>query len=253
MSANYKTFLINLDKSVDRLERSTALLDEHNVNFERVSAVYGADLSEQELSAVYDYQLPNAYYKKLNVGEIGCYLSHRKVWQKIVDEQLDFAVILEDDFNIVGDFNQMLSTVSCLGVTWHYLKLAGHNRARKALYQAAVDNFELIVYDKVPARTCAQVVSLAGAKQLLKTSAPFKRPIDIDLQYWWEKDVRVLGLLPYVVEPNDTAVSEIDKLARRNKAEKSHARKLTDKVRFAFRNNSANTHLIKQLKSELIR
>lgn len=253
MSANYKTFLINLDKSVDRLERSASILKEHNILFERVSAVYGADLSAQELSTAYDYQLPNAYYKKLNVGEIGCYLSHRKVWQKIVDEQLDFAVILEDDFNIVGDFNQMLSTVSRLDITWHYIKLAGHNRTRKALYQADIENFELVVYDKVPARTCAQVVSLSGAKQLLKTSRPFKRPIDIDLQYWWEKDVRVLGLLPYVVEPNDTAVSEIDKLARRNKAEKSHTRKLADKVRFTVRNNLANTNLIKQLKGELIK
>lgn len=248
MPVNYKTFLINLDKSTDRLERSQAILAEQNIDFDRVSAVYGADLSQQQLAQAYNYQLPHAYYKKLNVGEIGCYLSHRKVWQEIVDQQLDFAVILEDDFNIVGDFNAMLSTIEQLDFDWHYIKLAEHTRRRNTLFKAKLNEFDLVVYDKVPARTCAQVVSLAGAKKLLASSQPFKRPIDIDLQYWWEKDINVLGLTPYVVTPNDTAVSEIDKLAKRNKAEKSMLRKYLDKLWFSRRNRAANSKLINELK-----
>ncbi|AGH42168.1 hypothetical protein C427_0058 [Paraglaciecola psychrophila 170] len=34
----------------------------------------------------------------INFWGIGCYLSYRKVWLKIVDEQLDFVLVFEDDY-----------------------------------------------------------------------------------------------------------------------------------------------------------
>lgn len=255
MSSNYKTLLINLDKSVDRLKRSAKLLSEHNIEFERVSAIYGADLSEQVLANAYSYQLPNAYYKKLNIGEVGCYLSHRKAWQKIVDEQLDFAIILEDDFSINPGFAELIASIKSMPVAWDYLKLAANKRQREPIYQFQVAQSNVIAYEKVPAGTFAQAVSFAGAKKLLATSAPFKRPADIDIQYWWEKDLRVFGVTPYVfsLPVNLVDDSEIDKLAKRHTAEKSLSRKFKQQLRFAVNNKRANSSLIKQLKSELIK
>ncbi|MBO9489221.1 glycosyltransferase family 25 protein [Endozoicomonas sp. G2_1] len=251
MTVNYKTFLINLDKSTDRLAYSEKRLTEHNIAFERVAAVYGADLSRQELTQAYSDQLPNAYYKKLNIGEIGCYLSHRKVWQKIVDDKLDFAVVLEDDFNIVDDFSAMLAAVSSAPITWDYIKLAEHDRPRKSLHTIDINNHKLITYDKIPARTCAQVVSYEGAKKLLAASQPFSRPVDIDLQYWWEKDIRVFGLMPYVFRPKTDSVSEIDKLKGRDDAEKNDLRRLISQVKFFAHNKFASKALVKALKFEV--
>ena len=253
MAVNYKTFLINLDKSMDRLAYSEKVLAEHNINFERVSAIYGADLTAQEVNQAYNDQLPNAYYKKLNIGEIGCYLSHRKVWQKILDQKLDFAVVLEDDFNIVDDFSEMLIAVTSAPINWDYIKLAEHDRPRKSLHTITINNHKLITYDKIPARTCAQLVSYHGAKKLLAASQPFSRPVDIDLQYWWEKDIRVFGLTPYVFRPKTDSVSEIDKLKGRGDAKKNNLTRLRSQVKFFIHNKLASYSLVKKLKTESLK
>ena len=39
-------------------------------------------------------------------GVIGCYLSHRRFWQMVVDRKMDYAVILEDDVKLVDGFKE---------------------------------------------------------------------------------------------------------------------------------------------------
>lgn len=39
--------------------------------------------------------------KNITKGQIGCYESHCRIWQRIVDENLPHALVLEDDANIV--------------------------------------------------------------------------------------------------------------------------------------------------------
>ena len=41
-----------------------------------------------------------AYPFELLPGEVGCFLSHRKCWQRIVDEGWDHALIVEDDMGL---------------------------------------------------------------------------------------------------------------------------------------------------------
>jgi glycosyl transferase family 25 len=70
-----------------------------NFDFERVSAIDGSKLDHDALTRIYDAELNyQQYHSVLTPGEIGCYLSHRKVWQKIVNENLYFALVFEDDF-----------------------------------------------------------------------------------------------------------------------------------------------------------
>jgi hypothetical protein len=42
-------------------------------------------------------------------GVIGCYLSHRRFWQFVVDSGLERAIVFEDDIKIVSGFKQKLS------------------------------------------------------------------------------------------------------------------------------------------------
>jgi glycosyl transferase family 25 len=59
----------------------------YNFDFERVNAVDGGKLKHDELSDHHDVDLNRQQsHCLLTLGEIGCYLSHRKVWPKIVDE-----------------------------------------------------------------------------------------------------------------------------------------------------------------------
>ncbi len=89
-----RMFCINLDDRVDRWE----LLSKHNL--ERFSAIdtrkntlrhkeYGLEINPCNISS-------DVYFKKSN-GAVGVYLSHYLLWQKIVNENIKNALILEDD------------------------------------------------------------------------------------------------------------------------------------------------------------
>ena len=88
------TFVINLDKDTERMDA----LHDHLVkcglgdDYERVSASTG---HEPDLPEWMEYSCPS------NVN--GCFASHRKCWKEIVDRNLDWALILEDDVRFTDD------------------------------------------------------------------------------------------------------------------------------------------------------
>lgn len=97
-------FVINLDSSKDRLVSITNRLRELGVPFERVPAVNGRALSDQEISQItYPYnhfESKVRFTRELTKGEIGCFLSHRKCWEKLLESDKQWALIMEDDIQI---------------------------------------------------------------------------------------------------------------------------------------------------------
>ena len=246
-------FVINLERSPLRYQRIKSQLEAQKIDFSRLAAVDGAQLSSERIDNLYQYTDPNAYYKQLNKGEVGCYLSHVNAWHAIVEKNLDFAIVLEDDVNLIGDLSGVIAVVEALPDDWDYLKLAEHSRKRRVVSRQQFSALERVIYNKVPARTCAQIISLAGAKKLIAHSQKILRPIDIDLQYWWEKDLRIFGLMPYPAEPNQQFGSDIDELEKRNVAKRQRWKKIKHMLRFYFLNKQLTQRRLAQVKAALER
>src|SRR5690606_7113762 len=87
----YYTYLINLERTTDRLELMKKEFSKSNLTFERISAVDAKNLKGDE------YFINNKYDRDLLGGEIGCYLSHVNTLQKFLNSDNDFALIIEDD------------------------------------------------------------------------------------------------------------------------------------------------------------
>ena len=238
-----KILVINLDSSRSRWQtalRQLNRLASPDLIIERVSAVDGSTLSTSELGRHFDRPLnQQQYHKTLNKGEIGCYLSHRKAWTQIVSEKLDFALVLEDDFVCSTQLEALLDSVAAIKQSWHCIKLTEHPVKRKELSSQNVGAFRLVTYDKVPARTCAQLISQAGAQRLLAASEKFGRPVDIDLQHWWEHELIVLGLKPYIFQVSEQAVSDIDSLSHRKQSKTRHLSKIYQQLYFHLENQRA--------------
>lgn len=50
-----------------------------------------------------DYKDP--YHKRpMTLGEVGCFLSHYNIWKRIVDEELNQVLVLEDDIRFDAFF-----------------------------------------------------------------------------------------------------------------------------------------------------
>lgn len=211
----FKVFLINLDKSLDRFEACKSELDKYNIPFERIPAIYGKDLSEQELNSIYDQVKNKQYYKTdMSIGEIGCYLSHIKCWQKIIDDDLDYAVILEDDFKLSDNFAHFQSIFTNLK-NWDFIRIAFASRGVPIVDSTRINNaYQLTYYKKVPINTLAQVVSKQGASKLLDSSQSIYRPIDVDLKHYWEKRIQVLGINPPLIEDRFDFDSEISDMSK---------------------------------------
>ena len=223
-------------------------LEKQHVPHHRIAAVVGKYLSDSEFTQFYSADHPNAYYKTLSRAEVACYLSHRRAWQAIIDNNLDFAIILEDDVELLDNFTSSVRAIADMPADWDYIKLAEYPLKRRPLYSINTGGFSRVIYNKVPARTCAQAVSRAGAMKLLRHSDRLFRPIDIDLQYWWEKDINVFGLLPYPVQPLIEIQSDIDQTEKREKAQRDQWKKLTNMWHFYWQNRQHTRLKIAQRK-----
>lgn len=89
-----KCFLINLERSPDRLVAMENIFGAAGIVFERAIAIDGKQLSEAALQAS---TVARHDYRPLTASEVGCFLSHRACWERIAAGPDAFAAVFEDD------------------------------------------------------------------------------------------------------------------------------------------------------------
>ena len=86
-------FIVNLEKEAEKRKRSLTYCKEVGISAEVYSAIDGASFSKKEGAELLTY--PNSF---LTNGEIGCALSHLSIYRRMILDNIDIALILEDDF-----------------------------------------------------------------------------------------------------------------------------------------------------------
>lgn len=97
-------YVVNLDRSIDRWEAISQVMSEAQLSVHRLAGVDGRKLNKFELKQ--NSTLLSTYLQPR--GVVGCYLSHRKFWQLVVDQNYDSAIIFEDDVVLIPNFKQVL-------------------------------------------------------------------------------------------------------------------------------------------------
>lgn len=93
-----KFLIINLIFAKERRKYIVNLCNKYGLDFEIIEAVNGRELSLDEYENIIHQDKMKFYLKReLGLGEVGCALSHKKCYKKIISENLPYAVILEDD------------------------------------------------------------------------------------------------------------------------------------------------------------
>ena len=95
---NIKKFVINLKRRPDRLE-----IFQKNCPFNDVEVIYGFDgkyAKEEQIRSEKDM----VYKCKLKPGEIGVFISHLRIFKKIIELDISYAMIFEDDAIFSNDF-----------------------------------------------------------------------------------------------------------------------------------------------------
>lgn len=87
------SFVINLDRSPERLAKMRAQFEKHDASFIRVNAIDGAKYDGEYL----DKSHCTISDRPLTKSEIACFLSHRLCWEKIASGTDNYAAVFEDD------------------------------------------------------------------------------------------------------------------------------------------------------------
>ncbi len=230
----FKVFIINLDRSTARYQHAVEQLAAWpQLPVERVSAADGRIMTEQQLNQYYSAEHNHRnYYKMLKPAEKGCFISHIWCWQKIIEQQLDFALILEDDFILEGDLTALLQALSALPANWQYLKLAAPYKKQPVIQRQSLGSFEWVTYSKNPIATLAQAVSYAGAERLLQ-QLPFDRPVDVMLQHSWQTGMPAVGIEPFLFRAEFAFDSDI---AGKNDTKVNRRLFYRNRISFLWRN-----------------
>ena len=97
-------YLINLKDSVQRYQKISSRLNELNLPFKRVEAIYGKSLDSEYVNQISckltEKETSIRYPQTLTLAEIGCFLSHRICWNLLINSNEEYAIILEDDIHI---------------------------------------------------------------------------------------------------------------------------------------------------------
>jgi glycosyl transferase family 25 len=181
-----KAFILHLERARAREATVQALRESVAIESEVIAAVDGALLSPQEVDQVSTQRRFRPRYPfPLTRTEVGVFLSHRAAWRRIVEEDLDFAFIFEDDAEIdPPGFTAVVEFVSLERQSWDYVLLPAQP-IRNGTPVASRGGHSLLRPGAPPLRAIAQIVSLAAAKRLLERTLPFDRPIDTLMQMTW--------------------------------------------------------------------
>ncbi|WP_052699443.1 glycosyltransferase family 25 protein [Hyphomicrobium sp. 99] len=180
-------FLINLERSADRLAFMTGQLGHR---FQRIEAVLGA--------AVPPHLAPQfSSPASLTPGEIGCYASHLLAAEKIVASGRPYALIMEDDVEVGADFFEVARrAVESCPAGWDAISLCG-SRLGKGLHEKveAIGSRHLVKFVRAPKGLGAYILSYNGALRLLHPRRRY-RPIDVDMHYSCGMHFESYGVVP---------------------------------------------------------
>lgn len=97
-----KALIIHADKFVERKLHMDRMLSEHTLSYDYVIKGAGDHISEEERNK---YMEVDSKSPKMSMGAICCTLQHFYAYEKIVEENLPGALILEDDAMLSSRFD----------------------------------------------------------------------------------------------------------------------------------------------------
>lgn len=198
-----EVYVINLDRATDRLQAMDRKLAKHGIKYKRLNAVDGRKLDPTIIDAECTPVCANfAIY-----GAIGCALSHKTIWNDVVQRGLKQVLVLEDDAVFCADFNRrFLASWESVPADWDLVHLgavlsggdrdqytwfdwvatvplllgdvlAGSDKARGRY----VDEARKIVVPDMNAGCHAYAVTRAGCQKLLSRIPIISYPGHIDI------------------------------------------------------------------------
>jgi glycosyl transferase family 25 len=207
-----RALYINLDRSPDRRVWMENQANRLGIPLERSAAIDGTCIPDEPSPA-------------LSRSAMGCFLSHRAVWQKIASGPDDYALVLEDDAHFSNELPRFLADPSWiprdtdivhLGRAQKYCQVRGKEKRTmgRALWRVVGEN----------TGGCAYIISRCCAQRLYRDFTTIDKEFDQILFNGGRPDLMIYKLLPALcIQDKYTPEPRFDLLIDRPASQKEHA------------------------------
>lgn len=240
MKKEIPVFIINLKKDRQKKEHMQKQCEKNQLIPIFIEAIYGNDLSKDTISQVYSKELSLKYIgRELTKGEIGTALSHLSIYKKMVDQNIETALILEDDVDFQVSKQEVMNIVQKLPHGWECIMLGHHaKRSRDIDTLASIwqkkhidDNLRCIRFAEQPFGAYGYIINKAGALKRLKNFKIIDRPIDD----WNDLHLNLYGIQPSIIKIdksflNDSNLTQ-ERIIKQKQTTRTVFENFKDKVR----------------------
>ncbi|MGE5027459.1 MAG: glycosyltransferase family 25 protein [Betaproteobacteria bacterium] len=228
-----RIYVINLARHPERRDFMKAQLDALGLKFERVDAIDGQRLNEEEIAKNHDVGLAHKITgRSLSRGEIGCALSHLSIYRKMVEQRIPYAIIFEDDALLSSQFPTILERMkNRIDPEEEMIILFTRAHKYTSWFSKKIGKAHKLVSTVEAWDAHGYLVTQAAARKLLKMLHPVHAVADCWNHLLKQRAVRICAIVPYCVghgpfarnsaiEDERTAIPKIQQLGHLKKLKK---------------------------------
>lgn len=187
-------YLINIDRASDRLQEITRHSESLGLAVTRVRGVDGSLVPTEQWIDVDHHGFFIRNGRNALPGEYGCYRSHVKALERLLESGADAAIIIEDDVHLDGNLLDRALALRALAPEAEVIKLVSHRvRWFRRLSKSALGDVLGVCRFGPQGSAACYLVTRSGAQKLLSTARRMTLPWDIALERGWATGARVLS------------------------------------------------------------
>ena len=210
-----KLFVISLPDAAERRERAAIQLADAGITFEFFDAMRGEQaMAEGHFERCDDDEWLLNTGREVTPAEIGCFASHRSMWQRCV-ELGEPIMIMEDDFQLLPGFAEAIRQVDRHIEEFGFIRLQDETRARKEKVTNSGAH-EFWRYTKAPHSCMCNAIAPSVAQRFVDLTRVACEPVDVFVKKFWEHGQPIYGLTPYTV--TESILSQKTYIPHRGKA-----------------------------------
>ena len=168
MSNQIPIWIINLKRSKDRRQHMENLMNKYNLKYEFIEGVDADQLSKEELKKYLSPIKPLFKIGRfLTPGDVGCTLAHMKCWKKMQEENIEEAVVLEDDIFFNEKFAEFVKLKHKFPSDWEFINFSTPAKSVIFHKERIFDIYSFTKFIEPHEWLSAYALNLKGVKKLL--------------------------------------------------------------------------------------
>ncbi len=192
-----KAFIIHLERAVERKQQVARILDQLPIPAEVFPAFDGAAANTSPFANYQKNLLSPRYPFSLNAAEAATFESHRRCWRKIVEDDLDYGLVVEDDVEFDRPLFRLAWDLVAQNLERGDIVRFPVKPRETGRYVVETSSFTRLFYPRnIGLGMVCQVVTKEAAQKLLEITEKFDRPVDTFLQLSWLHNIRILSCYP---------------------------------------------------------